>query len=82
MGKFNIEGREKTFTKISLVLGGSGVTPGYSLIKRVSEELTSDDNKDAPEVKIIDANKTEDDILLRDDLNKIGETSKRKIQTT
>ncbi|KAK5405207.1 hypothetical protein LTR06_008902 [Exophiala xenobiotica] len=82
MGKFNIEGREKSFNKISLVLGGSGVMPGYFLIKRVSEELASDDNKDGPEVRTIDANKTEDDILLHDDLNKIGETSKRKIQTT
>ena len=80
-GKFNIEGTEKTFMKISLVLGGSGVTPGYSLIERVAEELSSEDTVDV-QVKIIDANKTEDDILLRSDLDKLSQSSKNHIQIT
>jgi len=31
-GKFEIEGKEKTFSKVPLILGGSGITPGYALI--------------------------------------------------
>ena len=62
-GKFDIEGEEKQYKKISLVLGGSGLTPGFALIERIARE------KDNVQVKVIDANKTEDDILCRDKLN-------------
>lgn len=76
-GQFDIEGETKTYTKISLVLGGSGLTPGYSLIERVLQE------KDGKlEIRVIDANKTEDDILLRQKLNEAEEKSKGKIQIT
>lgn len=76
-GKFDIEGQERTFNKVSLVLGGSGITPGYAVIERI---LGEKDGK--VQVRIIDANKTEDDILLRDELNKLEEKSKGKISIT
>lgn len=68
-GKFEIEGEQRHFKKISLVLGGSGLTPGYSLLQSIVEK------GDKIEVRVIDANKTEDDILLHDDLNRIERES-------
>ncbi|KEF55898.1 uncharacterized protein A1O9_07478 [Exophiala aquamarina CBS 119918] len=74
-GKFKIEGQEKTFKRISLVLGGSGITPGYSLLRRIFED--GDDNT---QVRVIDANKTEGDILLYAQLNKMVKDIKGQIQ--
>jgi nitrate reductase (NAD(P)H) len=76
-GRFDIEGQERTFTQISLVLGGSGITPGYALVERIFRE-----NDDKVKVKIIDANKTEDDILLREKLNELEEKSKGRVSIT
>ncbi|KAK5109313.1 hypothetical protein LTR62_007187 [Meristemomyces frigidus] len=59
-GKFSIYGEEKKFKRVSLVLGGTGLTPGYSLIARVC--LTPNDKT---ELKVIDANKGGGDIVLR-----------------
>lgn len=75
---FKIEGEEKRFSKINLVLGGSGVTPGFSLIERIRLEEKENKKKkqnnkngdnSPPQVRIIDANKTEDDILLHSQLD-------------
>jgi nitrate reductase (NAD(P)H) len=74
-GKFEIEGQEKTFSKISLVLGGSGLTPGFSLLGRIFE-----DEDDETEVRVVDANKTEGDILLYDQLNMMVKETKGQIQ--
>ena len=49
-GKLNIEGEERHFSKVGLVLGGSGLTAGYSLIERILKETNS-----YTEVRIIDA---------------------------
>ncbi|KAL1888443.1 hypothetical protein Sste5346_009560 [Sporothrix stenoceras] len=62
-GKFRVEGGERNFARVSLVLGGSGVTPGFALIARIL--LTNGDNT---QLRAIDSNKTEDDILLREEL--------------
>lgn len=75
-GEFDIEGKKNKFSKISLVLGGSGLTPGYSLIERVLREGGN------TEVCVIDANKTEDDILLHDKLDEAEKNSKGKIKIT
>ncbi|KAK3939189.1 hypothetical protein QBC46DRAFT_438367 [Diplogelasinospora grovesii] len=66
-GKFTIEGKERRFERVSLVLGGSGLTPGYSLIARIL--LTPGDHT---KVRVVDANKTEDDILLKEELDGFG----------
>ncbi|EMT66945.1 Nitrate reductase [NADH] 1 [Fusarium odoratissimum] len=62
-GDFVIEGKDRHFDRVSLVLGGSGITPGYSLLARI---LLS--NNDKTEVRVVDANKTEADILLKEEL--------------
>lgn len=66
-GRFTIEGKERHFKRVSLVLGGSGVTPGYALIARMLL-----DEADRTELRIIDANRSEDDILMRAELDRFA----------
>ncbi|KAJ6096931.1 hypothetical protein N7486_007677 [Penicillium sp. IBT 16267x] len=49
--------------KIGMVAGGTGVTPMYQLIRAICE-----DENDTTEVSLILANRTEEDILLRREL--------------
>lgn len=76
-GNFTIEGKERTFKRVSLVLGGSGITPGYSLIARIMMSAN-----DKTEIRVIDANKTEGDILLRDELNGFQDKSNGQLKIT
>ena len=75
--KFNIEGNERTLKKVSLTLGGSGITPGYQLVVKV---LESKDDK--TELRVLDANKSQDDILLRERLDDLAEKHKDQIKIT
>lgn len=63
-GRFNIEGKQRNFDKISLILGGSGVTPGYQLIVRILKS-----EGDVTRIRLLDANKTQQDIILRSQLH-------------
>lgn len=63
-GRFVIDEREYIFDNISLILGGSGITPGYQVIAKILKDTT-----DKTKIKVIDANKTEDDILMRGDFD-------------
>ncbi|KAK5173707.1 uncharacterized protein LTR77_002388 [Saxophila tyrrhenica] len=74
-GNFEIEGKQNTFRKISLVLGGSGITPGYALIARVV--ATADEDV---EVRVVDSNKTEKDVLLREQLDHFERTSGGRVR--
>lgn len=65
-GVFVIESQERHFQRVTLILGGSGITPGYQLIARVLE--TPDDKT---QLAVIDANKAESDILLHSELSKL-----------
>lgn len=80
-GRFTISGQQHVFKKISLVLGGSGITPGYALIARaVLEEAEAgrEGEEAGVQVRAVDANKTEGDILLREELAKLeGESGGR-----
>lgn len=49
--------------KIGMLAGGTGITPMYQLIRAICE-----DPRDTTEVSLIYANRTEDDILLRGEL--------------
>ncbi|EXJ75290.1 cytochrome-b5 reductase [Cladophialophora psammophila CBS 110553] len=51
--------------KIGMVAGGTGITPMYQLIRAICE-----DDTDTTEVSLVYANRTEDDILLRSDLDR------------
>lgn len=72
-GKFVIEGKEMHFSKVSLVLGGSGLTPGYALIARILS-----DTKDKTQIRVIDANKSEADILLKEEMDKYAKQHKEQ----
>ncbi|CAN9120075.1 unnamed protein product [Alternaria sp. RS040] len=76
-GVFSISGKEYTFKKIDLILGGSGITPGYSLIARAM--LSSD-----PDIQIcvLDANKSEKDILLHKELDEFEKSSGGRLKIT
>lgn len=62
-GRFEADDSEHRFDNVTLILGGSGVTPGYQIIARILK--TPDDKM---RVKVIDANKSENDILLSSEL--------------
>lgn len=49
--------------KIGMLAGGSGITPMYQLIRAICE-----DDRDTTEVSLIYANRSEEDILLRTEL--------------
>jgi nitrate reductase (NAD(P)H) len=76
-GSFTISGKEYTFNKINLILGGSGITPGYSLIARAV--LSSDDKT---QFRVVDANKSEKDILLKEELGKFEKESNGRLNIT
>lgn len=76
--KFLIEGEEKTFRRVSLVVGGSGVTPAYALMARVVLEAAAD----GPELRVVDANKGEADILLRDEMGALEDRSGGRLKVT
>lgn len=74
-GNFVIEGKERKFNRVTLVLGGSGVTPGYALIARIIMAAS-----DKTEIRVIDANKTENDILLREELDDFEKKSQGQLK--
>lgn len=52
------------YEKIGMVAGGTGITPMYQVIRAICEN-----QRDNTEVNLIYANRTEPDILLRDELD-------------
>ncbi|KAF2272837.1 uncharacterized protein EI97DRAFT_197518 [Westerdykella ornata] len=74
-GSFSISDKPYHFDKVSLVLGGTGITPGYSLIARI---LLSE--KDTTRINVVDANKTEADILLKDELDQFEKKSNGQLK--
>jgi cytochrome-b5 reductase len=50
--------------KIGMVAGGTGITPMYQLIRAICEDV-----RDTTEVSLILANRSEEDILLREELD-------------
>jgi nitrate reductase (NAD(P)H) len=82
-GTFDIEGSKQTYAKVNLVVGGSGLTPAYALIERVLRECESEGEiKGVLQIRVIDANKSEDDILLREKLDEAVTRSKGRIVIT
>ena len=53
--------------RIGMIAGGTGITPMYQLIRAICE-----DEKDTTEISLIYANRTEEDILLRKELEKFA----------
>ncbi|KAM0722163.1 hypothetical protein Q7P37_001604 [Cladosporium fusiforme] len=81
-GRFSLSdsGEPVTFKRISLVLGGSGITPGYALLARAV--LGEGEANADVQVRVLDANKSEADILLREELAKLEEKSHGRVKVT
>ncbi|KAJ5995205.1 cytochrome b5 reductase [Penicillium waksmanii] len=54
-------------SRIGMIAGGTGITPMYQLIRAICE-----DDADTTEVSLVYANRSEEDILLRDELEKFA----------
>lgn len=81
-GRFVIDEKEYHFNNVSLVLGGSGITPGYQLIARVLRAKDEGEAEDKTKIKVIDANKTEADILLRSELDQFAKDHPEQFEIT
>ncbi|CAM9533725.1 unnamed protein product [Scytosiphon promiscuus] len=67
-GQFLIKGKPRNASKLAMLAGGTGITPMYQVLKAVLS-----DPHDRTECSLIYANQTEDDILLRDELDAMAE---------
>ncbi|KAJ4966531.1 hypothetical protein NE237_018380 [Protea cynaroides] len=63
-GNFTVHGKPKFARKLAMIAGGTGITPIYQVIQAILK-----DPEDETEMYVIYANRTEDDILLRDELD-------------
>ncbi|KAJ3045290.1 hypothetical protein HDV00_011162 [Rhizophlyctis rosea] len=66
-GDFNIEGEDKHFKRVMMVAGGTGITPIYQVIHAIAKNP-----KDKTEIALIYANKTVDDILLKEEFDALA----------
>lgn len=63
-GKFLINNQERHFTQVAFVCGGTGITPAYQIMSEIAKN-----REDKTTVSLLYGNKTEDDILLRKELD-------------
>ena len=66
----------KRYSKFSMVCGGSGITPIFQFIEHMLDE------KRQHNISLLFANKTEEDILLRRELEELASASKIKLSFT
>ncbi|CAA6664918.1 unnamed protein product [Spirodela intermedia] len=63
-GNFSVNGEWKRARKLAMVAGGTGITPIYQVMQAVLR-----DPEDQTEMHLVYANRSEDDILLREELD-------------
>ncbi|PIN19034.1 NADH-cytochrome b-5 reductase [Handroanthus impetiginosus] len=63
-GNFTVQGKQKFAKKLAMIAGGTGITPIYQVMQAILK-----DPEDETEMYVVYANRTEDDILLRDELD-------------
>lgn len=62
-GRFILRGKEGFARKIGLICGGTGLTPAYQVMKAVYKNP-----EDKTEIYLLYANRSEEDILMREDI--------------
>eukprot|EP00958_Prasinococcus_capsulatus_P024321 scaffold3768_cov376-Prasinococcus_capsulatus_cf.AAC.36 len=67
-GRLSVNNVERQVTHIAILAAGTGITPGYQIMKAIYE-----DADDTTEVSLIYANKSETDILVREDIDKFAQ---------
>ncbi|KAI3388436.1 hypothetical protein SNEBB_011015 [Seison nebaliae] len=79
-GSFNLlkQKRTKTFRNVALIAGGTGVTPMLQLMRYVAKHS----DKDQTKLSLLFANKTEKDILLRNELMSLSENYQNQIKVS
>ncbi|CAO2040533.1 unnamed protein product [Urochloa humidicola] len=66
-GSFVVNGMERRFARrLAMVAGGTGITPVYQVIQAVLR----DQPDDGTEMHLVYANRTEDDMLLREEIDR------------
>ncbi|CAL0317905.1 unnamed protein product [Lupinus luteus] len=63
-GYFLVHGKEKFAKRLAMLSGGTGITPIYQVVQTILK-----DPEDQTEMHVVYANRTEDDILLREELD-------------
>lgn len=63
-GNFMVHGKPKFAKKLAMLAGGTGITPIYQVMQAILK-----DPEDETEMYVVYANRTEDDILLREELD-------------
>jgi NAD(P)H-flavin reductase len=63
-GKFIVRGDERPIQKLGLIAGGSGITPCFQLLHAIAS-----DPDDTTEASLLYCCKTEDDLLLKEELD-------------
>ncbi|GMH31344.1 hypothetical protein Nepgr_033187 [Nepenthes gracilis] len=63
-GSFVVHGKPKFAKKLAMVAGGTGITPIYQVMQAILK-----DPEDDTEMYLVYCNRTEDDILLRDEID-------------
>ncbi|CAH1428905.1 unnamed protein product [Lactuca virosa] len=63
-GTFSVHGKQKFARKLAMFAGGTGITPIYQVMQAILK-----DPEDDTEMYVVYANRTEDDILLRQELD-------------
>ncbi|URE21769.1 hypothetical protein MUK42_05559 [Musa troglodytarum] len=63
-GNFVVNGKPRFAKRLAMIAGGTGITPVYQVIQAVLR-----DPEDRTEMHLVYANRSEDDILLRDELD-------------
>ncbi|QDZ18659.1 nitrate reductase [Chloropicon primus] len=74
-GNFTVHGKDVKLNEVGFICGGTGITPAYQIIKAITK-----DKKDKTKAYLIYANKTEDDILLREELDELAAKYPKKFK--
>ncbi|XP_054797769.1 inducible nitrate reductase [NADH] 2-like [Prosopis cineraria] len=71
-GNFLVHGKPKFAKRLTLMAGGTGITPIYQVAQAILQ-----DPEDRTEMHVVYANRTEDDILLREELDEWAKKDER-----
>lgn len=72
-GRAMVSGKERQVRSFRMICGGSGITPIYQVLRAVMQ-----DPQDQTSCVVLDGNKTEEDILLKDDLDSFAAANTNK----
>lgn len=74
-GNFLVNGKQKFAKKLAMIAGGTGITPVYQVMQAILK-----DPEDDTEMYVVYANRTEDDILLKEELDAWAEQIPERVK--